>query len=993
MSCCGPCLKIQILKDYPAVPDHFLTGGKLYLDVSTDFALEFSKALGELTELNEISDEGVLSVSLPYTPKNKFVSDFVRNHNRTENDYSPLPVLIQEGPVIHRISELTFTGSNDEDKTLEAEFSRGAGHWLTASRDLYLRGADLGEFELNEANIRDNWQNNSSYSDGGTPVYFPLCFYGVWTAQNEMKVADFRPWFHLLGLLQKGFCATGGGWSFRSPWLESAKGRKLGCYLAGKDYGADEQYLPEKKFLAKVLIDGVVPITPLVEEGNTIPVLVFDEVELNPNGYYNPDTGKFSGGMVIADFVANIYCQFEATAYDRQFVVRVMRENPDGTIEEIEAKEGNISPNSGTSASLNFPQANISVRAKNVYVPEGASVYIALSFQLFPRYIEGTFYNEPRKVIYQSGDTIPLNIAVRNDLTLLDFFKGVASLVNGKIRTDWESRTVWLYTPYEREYYDETIEGFYTNDIEDWTPLIVQSSEAITIERLGIQRYALLRFQDGNDAEIKAQGLEDESPLYSRLIDFGPVTKNEDVNEIKNPLFEPTINSEIQKFGAIPPETEFYNVSIPHVLDNEEGRLSFDLGARLVEFAGYVSTRKTDVPFSPLRRWIFEGTTENRLPFAYQQLPSDTDIQIGLLPQPKQGGPVFADHANDFYQIGWKEELSARLESVRSSFQVVLPALAYKALDFRKWARIYYNGRTFFARLLEVSGRQACSSEPCIAIFRPDRFAPECVDVSIIPTIVKCSDAPGISVNIDVPGDTITADVNNEFVSAPIIADGLEYSTDQGQTWQGYQAQDSIVAQSQVVFRRSTDLESCGPVETVRTVNFRDYCANSFIIDIVHNERANTASATATDRFNSPVDTDTWTVSIDAGDPVPYTAGDEISEFGTVEFYRKVTFTNSCPDVEVYESVEAENGTGGNCYNTIDIAFSEVAPCVYLPEIAGSYSSPICSTTWEVSKDNGTTWGSWDFAPIKSEAGTKVRVAVQFCDYCPPRYVEKACPF
>lgn len=58
-------------------------------------------------------------------------------------------------------------------------------------------------------------------------------------------------------------------------------------------------------------------------------------------------------------------------------------------------------------------------------------------------------------------------------------------------------------------------------------------------------------------------------------------------------------------------EIEFYNVFIFYVLDNEEGRLSFDLGAWLVEFVGYVFIRKIDVLFFLLWCWIFEGIIEN----------------------------------------------------------------------------------------------------------------------------------------------------------------------------------------------------------------------------------------------------------------------------------------------------------------------------------------------------------------------------------------------
>ena len=160
----------------------------------------------------------------------------------------------------------------------------------------------------------------------------------------------------------------------------------------------------------------------------------------------------------------------------------------------------------------------------------------------------------------------------------------------------------------------------------------------------------------------------------------------------------------------------------------------------------------------------------------------------------------------------------------------------------------------------------------------------------------------------------------------------------------------------------------------------------------MHNRRANKVSATATDSFNSLVDSQAWEVSIDGAAPVTYTPGTEISGFSTVEFTRSVSFTNSCPDVSKSRLVQQENGTGSECSNTIDIGFTEVAPCVVLPEITGSYSSSICSTVWEVTKDGGVSWASWDFAPIKSTAGTRVRVAVYFCDYCPPLYGEKNCP-
>jgi len=239
----------------------------------------------------------------------------------------------------------------------------------------------------------------------------------------------------------------------------------------------------------------------------------------------------------------------------------------------------------------------------------------------------------------------------------------------------------------------------------------------------------------------------------------------------------------------------------------------------------------------------------------------------------------------------------------------------------------------------------------------------------------------------------VTADIDDTLISEAKAADSLELSTNDGETWQAYTANNPVTGNESVSFRRKVTLENCGPLEVIRQVNFRDYCENTSQINTVHNNRANTVSATATDSLNSTVQSEVFEASVDGAAFAPYTSGETITGFSSVSFRRTLTFTNSCPDVVTEANVFKVEETGQPCNNAVDITLTEVAPCVFIPELGGTNESQICNIVWELSNDNGVTWRPWDFYPIESTPGTKIRAAIQFCDFCPPQFIEKNCPF
>lgn len=969
MSCCN-CLKIQILSPITGIPDRFKQDGRLYLDLTSENVLELSKSLSRLSVLDTIEDEAAIEISIPYTPKNDIIARFVRNHNLLGNDYAPLSVIVQEGSIVHlTFTELQFTSASDAGRTYSAKLQRSTGHWLRGAIEKYLNTVDFGTFEFTAANLSDNWSNDTVYNDGDQGVWFPLVHYGGWFAQNSILVEDFRPWFHALSVLQKGFCEI--GWNFRCPVLETPVGRQFGCYILDEAIGQDEASLNSKKFYAT---------KDAVSDGNLI--VSFPDIDFDNSGAFD---GTSYSDFVISDFTAVV--DFEVFTGDKVLTVQMVKELEDGSREVLAEYTGTGFENGST--------VTVTLEAKDIQVSYNQYVFVVFNSP-DGLYIDrnGYFKNNPRRVPPQKGDILELKDLVHHDYTLLDFLKGVAHQLNGRFKTDWVNKTVWLYAPYDAEWYTEGVDGFYESESEDITELIIQESEEITVDRTAQARYVQLQYKNSSDAYVQQQGLEDETPLYYKEADLGSGFI-EDTQVSDNPFFEPTVNAIINKFPAIAPETVTYNPDIPHLWDNTEGKISYKIAPRFVFFFGYVYQIYDDGGLDVERKWRFESTTESQVPYALQKAntkyavtPLSTPIEITEL-YGAYGGDV---QNNDFYNLAYARELLTRKFATRSGFSMLVNAQRYRNTDFRKLYRIYYNGRTFFARMEEINAYTTCSDAPAQIVIRPEPYIGDiCADtISVDPG--TCQNTPRIDITVSVSGDYISASADNSSIDSPIASEAWEYSTNEGASWTSYTPPNQISGFEEVIFRREVSFSDGCPTKTVtRTGSFNTACQNEPGIALNYNDGTNTISASGTGSFNSTIDTDVWEVSIDEASFVSYTEGNDINGFTTITFRRTVNYTNACPETIVTATQTVE---GEQCDNNPVIQFTQIGNSkAYLLSIdETNVQSTISAVVFQISDNNGATFRHHMGELIPRYPTTIVRAIVYYSDGCPVATIESTCP-
>lgn len=977
MSCCQ-CLKIQVLDSITGVPERFYEDGKLYLDLPRNFILELSKKLSELSLLDTISTEAAIEFSIPYTPKNNIIASFVRNHNRIGNEYNPLNVLAQEGSVNHQtFSELVFTGASDANRLFSAKLQRGTRHWLDGAENLYLNTVNFGTFELTAANLIANWETDASYNDGDAGIYFPLVHYGGWFAENTMLVEDFRPFLHVLSVLQKAFCEI--GWAFRCPWLETTTGRKLGTYILDNGIGKNATLLENYKFYATKGITASIGAFSSIH---------FPDVVLNNGGYFSP--GVYSSSFTslgVFNFTAVVQCdvQFFPGVTTGTGTLNIVKWNADGTQEIVGTATG-----TATSAS---PTVLITVEALNVSLTTGQYIFVQLLQNEFGIWLdrEGFFKNDPVRVPYTNGDIIPIADVIHPDYTLLQFLKGIAHCVNAKFTTDWVTKTLTMYTPYDSEWYNSAVDGFYLTTSEDITNLIIEDREEIILEKTAQARYLTLKFQDSSDAYIDKLALEQVNPLYSKEVDLGEGFLNIE-QDITNPFFEPTANAVIDKFVIISPFTSpIQNVDIPHLWDNTDGKISYDIKPRLVYFQGYVD-QLFENNSSSLRYWRFENTLYSTLPWVFQK----TDLSFAkdeadevFLPRTEI---VYGDNVNDFYNLGYARELLTRKFANRSGFQMLTSAQRYRTTDFRKIYKLFYNGRTFFARMLEINAYGTCGTTPAQIVLRPEPFIGDiCTDViSVDPD--TCSNQPRIDITYDFDTSDISAEADDTGITSTIDTDVWEYSTDGGANWTSYTPEDLISGFSSVIFRRTVSFTDGCPTKIVtRTADFSSQCNNDPGISLSYNEGTNTIIATGSGSFNASIDTDVFEVSIDGAAYIPYTEGASINGFEEITFRRTTNYTNSCPETVVTASYTVE---GEVCDNNPTITFTQVGSSkAYILSIdETNVDSTISAVIFQISDNNGTSWRHHMGELIPRYPTTIVRAVVYYADGCPVSIIEIECP-
>ena len=940
MSCCN-CLKIQVLDDVPGVVPVMKTDGKIYLDLPQDFTLEFFKSVEQLS-INTIDTEAVIEASIPQTPVNRALAYQIENKNKAGDVSNGYNVLITEGAITHRFSKMFFVGGGDSARAYNVVFELADNHWLKAAGQTYLNEMDFGSYRFTVDNY-NTFNGRTGYVDGEEGVVFPMVNYGSWIKTDGSVLEDFRQLVFVTKILDDGFLQL--GWNFESPFFKSTAGRKLITYINSKDYNSNPALLESRRFSATL------------DDRFNFTSEIFDNGD-------NFEDGKFIG-QGTHEFVIEISGELRVdneTQIPTLFIekkngdVRYTRLIANGAFNERLKGEFTLSPGDYVRAGIEGDISQLGVD-------------------------NAVFYNKPRAGTPARDEEVN-TASFFGKYTFLEFIKGCAHLINAKVVTDWVNRTVTIYSPYDVEYYDESVEGFYTDTINDWTEKIVPGSEEISKRDINLQRYQVFAFKGSNDAHIKELNLEEDLPLFAKRVDLGEDYQT-DEGRNENPFFEPTYNDRLVNFSFSSPIANNLPIDVPFMLDNNDDKLSFDIKPRILFWNGM--SKQTSDDGATTRYWKFENSTQEDVPYAFQKAGSYVDDGVEIKAPDLQ--LTFEDHDNSLYVLFYDKSFNELIFTSTHGFLAKIGSFEYNLTDFRNAYKAFYNGRTFVFNLLSIDGRRTCSDAPVQITARPRAFAGDVCGTNITSYVVNEAQ---IRVKYDFENESVTAEAVNTAIISPIVTDVFQYSTDGGQTFSPYTEGTPITGEEDLIFIRDVVFSDGSESSAQAVATLETFCANEVDVLVDYNKEAGTASASASDELNSTIDTDTWTVSVDGATAVSYTPGTELSGFATLFFERVVTFTDYCDPVTIQKSIQVDVET---CPNRPVLDWVEIAGGLFVFDIdETNVDSTIAYTDIQVYNPATDTWRAWNGSPFRGVEGTKARARIIYADECPPSNIESSCP-
>lgn len=685
--------KIRLRDNTPGTvwirPD-WLEGDYLYLDIDSEFSLSLSKEVMTLTDINKITTEGVVDTSLPATGKNLAILRPSMDIERIDNTYPEYNIDVEIGHRVLRQSNLRVTGYDRATNRIDIEITDNSDNWIEAIKNIYLDELDFGTFEYSPHIFYDNWANYRKYLDGDHGVYMGHCFYGKYFYPNTLVEGDFRPLVHALAVVQKGFKAA--GWAVTCPILETEKGRTILSYVLKSDFLKDPDTLKGLEFKS-----GYTSKINLFNTQGKTRKLVFP-VEYIDNGLnFDNTTGVFDSAGIFdfaAELNANIGFEPKSTFGKGSLIFfQIVQEYTDGTKIVL-----NKSTEYRNDLQLAYKNERITLVASNIIVRPGEKIYVEYAHS-GPDVTKGEilngslFYNTPISKIIETGDVITIADQLRHD-SFLDYLKGIAHLFKIMFYTDWSNNTVYMLTPYDLDFFGNSVEGFYSQGTKDFRPKQIHGTEKY-IQKEKTTQNRIYSFKQSTDAKIKSYDWDKYEP-YSRFIDNGFDWKIDENNEVfENPYFEPTFSADtgLGLHGAI--------IEAPWLVDNLDNQLSNNIAPRILIGHSYgpvyyekVFSGNTSYSISTFSLW--SGKQKQipewiNLPIVSQKQNQATGIS-GVFPNQTKDIPTFkltyGWHEDDLYQLIYKKYERDNRDLPRMTFEAVCSPEDYFGEHFRKRAVI-----------------------------------------------------------------------------------------------------------------------------------------------------------------------------------------------------------------------------------------------------------------------------------------------------------------
>lgn len=578
--------------------------GQLYLDIDCNDDIGASRYFSELSEFQKLKIDGIKQFSLKSSKKNLAIfRRYIQLNNRCLMIEPYKVQVLNDG---YRLYEDVLYFNGYDGNIIEVTLGFMESHWLFAIKDKKLTEYNLdvnGVLQLMPTPVTNNWQDYE-WQNGSPIVWLPLFKYGQirnreindadtsratpHRGKDVFRYSDLRPWISAVGLLKTILAEE--GWCLKSNYLESAEGRAIWMYLLKGDYYLSSPNRGELfNFQSTMTINKII-----VPFGNYIN---FDDKVTNPNF----DNGNNFVSMPTPLPALSYWRNPLGFSHEYTFSVYLIVENNSPNIKEIlttfemyddipgtliDSQDFTESIPANTTQVLKFEWTTNADAKSATYVKIGDMTNP--STPGVPELKAGSYFSgKVSGKMYYKGDYMPLNGAVK-DYSISDIFKGILHTINGKIVTEFATKTITI-EPYPKIIKDSG---------KDITDKIVCNSLKIVAQDTQYGKYTL-KYKDSGDAAITEQGKQ--SAQWAKVLDINKKVKEEYVDE--NPFFEPFIEEKFEGFHG-PSTSEYASLYLPVWKSNTEGTVDYDIPPLMGIGVGYLQQNDNGIV-----NYLFDATT------------------------------------------------------------------------------------------------------------------------------------------------------------------------------------------------------------------------------------------------------------------------------------------------------------------------------------------------------------------------------------------------
>lgn len=727
-----------------------LNGVDPILDVSDAFSLRLSKDVEKLSDVNKIMTEGVLGFSVPFTPRNNAIFIEYQTPLTLDNDREGYRVSVTQAGHTLLFNRLVVKQKDEKRQAWELELRRSNDHWIELASQKPLNEIDYGASSTTYASIENSW-NDPEYNGVYDPAdndstFWPIIDYGGWHdlteppqgTENRVKtvgVADVRPLISLPYILKRGFCEI--GWTIDGVLFEAAWFRRLWAYILKENYyDCDTQ---------GGRIRGRNFVRTLFSSGSDYRMLRFRELI---KGTFSLRLPNMYPGFINA-WSCGIYNTAEI-ALRYKFIVRGEFHNDRAQAFTAIWQVFEVDPNDNndfTGEILSEPSDAVVVQfdpfeKKYLSLEIEATVQkrqkAAISIGVKPSsgfYVEAGLYFEVVPVsrcIMPGSGTIEIADAVRGDYSLLDVLKGTVHLVNGRLETDFDTKTITIHPRRTADFWGDVVPSFILEEEPsiDLSEVVIEESVKITNLRPQQKRFTRISFADTSDAYIESLSLSE--PAHSRKIQNGENLPDE-IEEIQNPFFEPTLegrpNDIATGAGGRQPAP-----LLPRFWDNTDGEVSYNIGPRILFAYGLVRqlnpVQKVNASTYCGFYWANPVNIANDQP-AIELFGYATQLRERTLdPEPTvDGNVVFSSFGKDLFVLCYLGLLQEKRGGSLIDALVFLRMTEYSDYNFRRLFSFQYKGRPLRAEMQGIRDFAPCLEVPTPVTFFVNAQDSSCCDL------------------------------------------------------------------------------------------------------------------------------------------------------------------------------------------------------------------------------------------------------------------------